>query len=87
LTRRRRRQKATQKIKFECNTSEKIKKTFEDFFESSKENKMDLFDFYNIVEECEIDVSRSCSILYEQHFKNYITKKLCGSFCRKRRMN
>jgi hypothetical protein len=58
--------KAETKIKFECDVSDKIKESFENYFKKSGENKMNLFDFYQIIEDCEIDVSKSCTTLYDE---------------------
>ena len=56
---------AREKLRFECSISEEIYSTFENYFKKSGENKMDIYDFYKIVETSEVDVANSCSTLYK----------------------
>lgn len=72
-------------MKHECNMSEEIKSNFEDYFQKSGESKMDLYDFYKIIEKCEVDVDASCAVLFNQHFQNQFAKICCKGFCRRKR--
>ena len=84
-TRRNRKSKAEQKLTYQCLTAKPVRDAFEEYFEKSKENKMDLFDFYKVIEKCEVDVGRSCRNLYEQHFTSSLSRACCKSFCRRKR--
>lgn len=61
---------AYEKLKFECSISDEIYSAFENYFQKSGEKKMDIYDFYKIIEKSEVDVGNSCATLYKQHFKN-----------------
>lgn len=80
-----RKSRALKKIEVECNVSDDIKNAFENYFEKSKENKMDLFDFYKVMEKCEVDVEASSNTLFDQHFKSRLTRLLFLGLCRKKR--
>ena len=66
---RNRKARAIEKLKFECNISDEIKDAFENYFKKSGENKMDMFDFYQILEKSEVDVENTCVTLNNQHYK------------------
>lgn len=85
ITKKWRRAKAHEKLKFECDISEVIKNGFESYFKKSGENKMDIYDFYKVVDKTEVDVEGSCAILYNQHFKNQMARACCKSLCRRKR--
>lgn len=78
-------QRALKKIEVECNVSDEIKDTFELYFDRSKEKKLDLFDFYKVMEKCEVDVEASSETLFEQHFKSKLARTICKQFCRTKR--
>lgn len=80
-----RRIRALKKLEIEYKISPDIKKTFEKYFKNSDESKMDLFDFYKIMEKCEVDIDQSSKNLFEQHFKSRISIFCCKNFCRNRR--
>lgn len=65
--------------------SDEIKNAFENYFKKSGENKMDMQDFYKIIETSEVDVEASCSTLYKQHFKNPIARACCKGICKRKR--
>jgi hypothetical protein len=44
---------------YECGIDKNIRDTFEGYFKKSKEAKVDLFQFYELIEKCELDVKKS----------------------------
>lgn len=70
---------------YDCDMSEDIVNEFEGFFKKSGETKMDIYDFYRIIEKSEVDVEKSCMVLNNLHYKRKIHEILCMTFCRKQR--
>lgn len=64
-----------------------MRESFNDYFRESGENKMDMFDFYEIIENSEVDVKRSVDILYKQQYQGRFGKILCFDQCKRVREN
>ena len=77
--------RALEKLKYECDMSLEIRDEFENYFKKTGETKLDLYEFYKIVERSEVDVEQSCMILNNQHYTRRWQRILFKSFCQNQR--
>jgi hypothetical protein len=71
-----------QQLKNESELNYAIKEKFESFFERQKTNKMNIIEFSNLVDQCEIDVETTAKKLYDHKFYSCFSKIVCRGLMR-----